>query len=139
MATLAMNDAEAIDASLEIAATHCDDITPLVFDRFFAERPEARAFFHLDDIDPRARGRMLVEILVLLNDSARGEGYVPPTLATIAADHVSYGIHGRDLYIAFFDALRSVLAELLAADWTPDYAAAWDRQCDVLLHAIPAG
>lgn len=131
-------DAQAIDRSLEIAAERCEDLTPPVYARFFAQRPDARAYFQLDEIDPRARGRMLAELLVMLADSARGEGYVRPTLATIVADHVSYGVRGAALYAALLAALREVLAELLGGDWTDETATAWERQCALFLAGIPA-
>ena len=100
-------------------------------------RPDARALFQLDDVDPRSHGRMLSEILCLLLDSAKGEDYVRPTLRTIAADHVSYGIRNADLYSAFLDALIQVIGTLLDDDETTARARAWKRQRDALLAALP--
>lgn len=125
-----------LERSFEVAAERGGDITPLVFARFFEIAPKAEALFQLDTLDPQARGRMLAEMLTMLVDQARGEGYVGPTLATIAADHVAYGVEDFSLYEAWLDALTDVVRALNAAEWSSDIAAAWRHQSDQFLHAL---
>lgn len=133
---IALDCAVLLERSFEVAAERGGDITPLVFARFFEIAPKAEALFQLDTIDPQARGRMLAEMLTMLADQARGESYVGPTLATIAADHVAYGVEDFSLYEAWLDALTDVVRDLNAAGWTPEIAAAWQRQRAQFLSAL---
>ena len=125
-----------LERSFEVAAERGGDITPLVFARFFEIAPKAEAFFELDTLDPQARGRMLAEMLTMLVDQARGEGYVEPTLATIAADHVAYGVEDFSLYEAWLEALTDVVRVLNAAQWSPQIALAWQLQSSQFLGAL---
>lgn len=129
------DDAELIERSLDLAAACGEDITPFVFDRFFAAAPSAHAYFHLDELDPRAHGRMLAEVLTLMIDAARGETYVAPTFRTQVADHQSYGVIDRGLYAGFLAALIAVVAELAGDGWTAAMRSAWMRQADRLIRA----
>ncbi|CAH0495427.1 globin [Novosphingobium sp. CECT 9465] len=133
---IVLDCAALLERSFEVAAERGGDITPLVFARFFEIAPKAEALFQLDTLDPQARGRMLAEMLTMLVDQARGEGYVGPTLATIAADHVAYGVEDFSLYEAWLDALTDVVRDLNAAGWTPEIAAAWQRQRGQFLSAL---
>jgi len=128
-------DAELIERSLELVAACGEDITQSVFDRFFAAAPAAHGYFHLDDIDPRARGRMLAEVLTLIVDGARGETYVGPTFRTQVADHQSYGVIDQGLYAAFLTALITVIHDLSGDGWSTDMQTAWARQADRLMRA----
>ena len=47
-----------IERSFEIAAERCDDLTPLVYRRLHAERPETRAMFRTEGSD-LVKGSML--------------------------------------------------------------------------------
>lgn len=129
-------DAALLDESLEQAAALCEDLTPLVYARFFELRPDAQIYFQLNELDPRSHGRMLAEVLCLLQDSAKGEDYVRPTLQTIAKDHVSYGVTETAFYRDFLVALQAALETLLGKHWQPAWSAAWQRQCAALLAAL---
>ena len=130
------SNADLLEASFERAAEAGGDITPLVFARFFECAPHAAGLFQLDTIDPQARGRMLAEMLTILLDHARGEAYVGPTLATIAADHVAYGVEDRALYADWLQALADVVHGLCGAAWTAETAAAWRQECARFLSAL---
>jgi hemoglobin-like flavoprotein len=131
-----VDDVALIEQSLEIAAARCEDLTPLVYERFFVRRPDAKPYFEMHDLDPRSHGRMLAEILVLLLDNARHERYVGPTLKTMVSDHESYGVLDRSFYAAFLEALEEVMAGLVAREWTPSMAAAFGRQRAALLETL---
>ena len=131
-----MGDITLIERSLELAAERCEDLTPFVYEWFFVLRPDARPYFELHDLDPRSHGRMLAEILCLLLDVARGEKYVGPTLRTMVGDHESYGIVDRSYYTAFLKALQDVVADFAAGAWTPQIAAAWDRERAAMLKPL---
>ncbi|WP_068070470.1 globin [Novosphingobium lentum] len=131
-----LDNAALLDASFERAADHGGDITPLVFARFFELAPKAEALFQLDTLDPQARGRMLAEMLTILLDQAGGESYVGPTLATIAADHVAYGVVGQDLYGHWIEALTATVRDLNGPAWTAGMAAAWKCETGKFLAAL---
>lgn len=134
--TIQLDPAALLEQSFEVAAERGGDITQLVFARFFEIAPQAEAFFELDTLDPQARGRMLAEMLTMLVDQARGEGYVAPTLATIAADHVAYGVEDFGLYEAWLRALTDVVQDLNGAAWSPEIAKAWRCQSGQFLGAL---
>lgn len=119
--------------SLELAAERCEDLTPLVYDEFFALAPDARAFFSMDEL---SRGRMLQEVISLLLDQADERGYVTTVADTLGSDHRSYGDITGTHYRLFFDALRATLCKLLAESWSGDFDAAWRRQGDRLGRAF---
>jgi len=129
------SDAAILDETLELAAARCEDLTPLVYQRFFALRPEAHALFNVPDptMPPLGCGQMLFEIISLLTDAAAGKPHVAPYMHQIASDHVSFQVTGDALYRDFLTALMDVLAQLLGSHWTDRHAAAWARQADVLL------
>lgn len=134
--TARLDHAALIERSLEGAAERGGDITSLVFERFFALVPQAECLFEQDMHDPQGRGRMLAEMFTILIDQARGEGYVEPTLATIAADHVAYGVEGPELYAAWLEAVGAVVRDLNGPGWSAEMAAAWHSQSGRFLAAL---
>lgn len=131
--THAVNAFEAMEESLEKVAEACGDLTPAVYERFFAIHPEARSLFRLDD---RTRGRMLGEILEILLELAQAHAYMPATIEELAKDHASYGHIPLDLYRDLLGALIGVMADGLGDAWTEAYAAAWRRQVERLMELI---
>ena len=113
-----------MEASLEALAEVAGDVTPSVYARFFARRPETQALF----IDELGRGRMLYEILQTCLEFAEGRHYAPGSLASLAGDHRSYGDFPLVCYREFLDDLLAVMAEALGPQWTPQVAAAWGNQ-----------
>lgn len=132
----APDHAALLERSFAGAAERGGDITPLVFERFFALAPQAECLFAQDSLDPQGRGRMLAEMLTILIDQARGEGYVGPTLATIAADHVAYGVEDSGLYAAWLEAVMGVVRDLNGPLWSAEIAAAWQSQSGRFLAAL---
>lgn len=135
--TAATDDAVLLEASLEIAAGRCEDLTPLVFARFLELQPDSAGLFTEDDLAVNRRGRMLQEITFLLLHHAAGESYVPVNVQSTASDHTAYGVYDPALYTAFFVAYTDVLAALLGDDWNSAYASAWQRQSEALLSNLP--
>ena len=87
-------------------------------------------------LDARTRGRMLNEVLTLLLETARHEGYMRATVEGLAKDHESYGHIPPALYRGFLDALLATMADLLKMGWTVETDAAWRAQADRLLELI---
>lgn len=133
------DDHAVLHHTLELAATRCEDLTPLVFQRFFERRPDAASLFTVPDPNapPLGCGQMLYEIICLLGDAATGQSYIGSYLHDIAEDHKRYAVFDASLYADFLAALVDVLAGLLGADWQPAHAAAWQRQSAQLLQHLP--
>ncbi len=130
------SDFDLMDASLDGVAEKGFDITEDVYAAFFEKRPDARQYFKFEDIDPQGQGRMLTELLELLQDQARGRLHVRSSVRTIAADHLSYGVAALDLYTDFIEALRTTLRDSAGEAWTPETDAAWRRQAERLVKTI---
>lgn len=130
----------AMEATLGAAAAACDDLTPPVYDRFFARHPEARALFNDSKtrfrLEERTRGRMLNEVIDLLMALAAGETYAQETIDQSAREHASYGAIAPGAYQGLLDALFEVLAELAGPAWTPIAEAAWRRQAERLMSIV---
>ena len=60
---MTLSDLVAIHESLELAAERVDDLVPLVYERFFALRPDASQLFGNDAL---GRGRMFNETLTMI-------------------------------------------------------------------------
>lgn len=119
------SDNDLMMQSLELAAERCEDISPLVYETFFALAPDARALFNMDRL---SKGRMLNESLSLLLDQADGRSYVATVADTFQRDHLSYGAITAAHYRIFFEALLATLRTLLADSWSDAHEAAWSRQ-----------
>ena len=65
-----ISDVDLIEQTLERLADAKDDITPLVYQRFFRRSPDAEPLFVQDD--GLSGGRMLNEVLMTLLDQAAG-------------------------------------------------------------------
>ncbi len=113
-----------IELSFELAASHCADLTPLVYQRLFTEHPETQAMFRSQG-SALVKGSMLALTIEAILDFA-GERRGPFRL--IACEVVSHDGYGtpRELFIAFFAVIRDTLRELLGDQWSPAMAQAWD-------------
>jgi hemoglobin-like flavoprotein len=105
------------------------DITPTLFDRFFATFPEQRApFINLD----AAAGRMTNETIEAMIGLATNEQWVPTTIINFVDLHRNYGDFPASLYDAFIDMTVDALAEAAGAAWTKDSNTAWRAQANRL-------
>jgi hypothetical protein len=127
--TIGSNMLSAMEAPL-FAITEADiDITPALFDRFFATFPEQRApFLNLD----AAAGRMTNETIEAMIGLATNEHWVPTTIINFVDLHRNYGDFSASLYAAFIDITVDSLAQAAGTAWTTDSSAAWRIQADHL-------
>ena len=120
---------EAMEAPLFAIADSDIDITPALFDRFFATFPEQRApFLNLD----AAAGRMTNETIEAMIGLASNEHWVPTTIINFVDLHRNYGDFPASLYAAFIDMTVDALAHAAGATWTDESNAAWRAQADRL-------
>jgi hemoglobin-like flavoprotein len=112
-----------IQRSFELASVRCDDLTPLVYRRLFAEHPEAQAMFRSQGSD-LVKGSMLASTIEAVLDFASERSGHFRLIECEAASHDGYGTP-RELFVAFFVVIAATLRELLGADWSNEIDDAW--------------
>jgi hemoglobin-like flavoprotein len=130
--------ANPIAQSFELAAARCDDLTPPIYRRLFAEHPEAQAMFRTDGSD-LVRGSMLaLTIEAILDFAGERRGHFRMIQCEVAS-HDAYGTP-HQLFIAFFRVIRDVLRDILGAEWSADIDVAWEKLLGEIaaFAAIPA-
>lgn len=114
--------------SFEIAATRCEDLTPLVYRRLFRAHPEAEAMFRRDGGD-LVKGSMLAfTIDAILDFAGERRGH----FRMIECEIMSHGAYGipPELFNTFFRIIAETLRELLEADWSMEIENAWGKLLD---------
>lgn len=125
-----MDQLDLILLSLETAAEKADDLTPLVYPRFFKQYPEAKIEFG-NDPDDYSKGRMLVNLLMEVMGQAENKIY-PGNIRRWIIDHLEYGVK-PEMYTVMLSCLRDVVKELNGNVWNNDIEAAWQAQFDKLM------
>jgi hemoglobin-like flavoprotein len=115
-------DATAITLSLERVAERGDP-APLVYARVFAAHPEMEKLF-VRDVDGGVRGNMLAEALSAILDFIEADAYGGNLFRIEIVNHENLGVP-RDVFPAFFMAMRDAFAEILGTEWTDEFDAAW--------------
>lgn len=119
----------ALEAPLFAIAEADIDITPALFERFFATFPDQRApFLNLE----AAAGRMTNETIEAMIGLATNEHWVPTTIINFVDLHRNYGDFPASLYAAFIDITVDTLADAAGDAWTSESNAAWRAQADRL-------
>jgi hemoglobin-like flavoprotein len=112
-----------IQQSFELAATRCEDLTPLVYRRLFSEHPEAENMFRRE-ADDLVKGSMLAMCIEAILDFTGERSGRFRMIDCEAQSHDAYGT-SRQLFGAFFGVIADALREILGADWTPAMEDAW--------------
>ena len=110
--------------SLELAASRCADLTPLVYQRLFDAHPETRAMFRTQGSELVMGSMLALTTEAILDFAGERSGHFR-LIACEVASHDAYGT-SRELFIAFFAVIRDTLRDLLGDEWSPDIAQAWD-------------
>lgn len=112
-----------IEESLERLAGRAGDPTKAVYARLFARYPETEALF-VRDADGAVKGEMLAKMIECALDLAGPNAYAANFVACEVINHDGVSV-SREVFPRFFDVAVETFAELMGADWTPAYAAAW--------------
>jgi hemoglobin-like flavoprotein len=112
-----------IEQSFELAAERCDDLTPLVYRRLHAERPETLALFRTEGSE-LVKGSMLAMTIEAILDFAGPRSGKFRMIECEATSHDSYGTP-RELFVAFFGVILRTLQEILGSEWTAEMDQAW--------------
>ncbi len=119
-------DAAAILRSLDLVAEHGDPAAA-VYRRLFAAYPSMEALF-VRDVDGGVRGNMLAEAVSAIIDFVGTNVYGANLMKIEVVNHENLGVP-RDVFPAFFLAMRDTFAETLGSAWTKEIDTAW---CDLL-------
>jgi hemoglobin-like flavoprotein len=119
------SSANPIEQSFELAAARCDDLTPLVYRRLHAERPETLTMFRTEGSE-LVKGSMLSMTIEAILDFAGPRHGKFRMIECEIASHDAYGTP-RELFVAFFGVIAQTLQEVLGAEWTADMDDAWRR------------
>jgi hemoglobin-like flavoprotein len=116
-------DAEAITESLELVGERCADPTAQVYARLFARHPEMEALF-VRDTDLSVRGNMLQQVIEAILDIGGRGAFGRNLVRAEVVNHENLGVP-RDVFPAFFDAVRETFRGIAGEAWTPAMEAAW--------------
>jgi hemoglobin-like flavoprotein len=118
-------DAEAIEASLELAGERGGDLTAVVYGRLFERQPQMRALFWRDTHDS-IKGEMLMRVFEAILDFVRARQFADHMIRTEVVTHAGYDVP-PDVFATFFGLVAEVVQEVCGPDWTPAMAQAWRR------------
>jgi hemoglobin-like flavoprotein len=112
-----------IERSFELAAERCEDLTPLVYRRLHAERPETLTMFRTEGSEI-VKGSMLAMTIEAILDFAGPRSGKFRMIECEVMSHDAYGTP-RDLFVAFFGVIMRTLQEVLGSEWTAEMDQAW--------------
>jgi hemoglobin-like flavoprotein len=117
--------ADAIEASLRVAAERGGDLTPRVYALLFEREPELVSLFWRDT-DGAIRGEMLMKVIETILDFIGARRYADHLIHAEAANHGGYGVPAAT-FATFFGILAEVVRESCGSRWTEGMEIAWSR------------
>jgi hemoglobin-like flavoprotein len=111
-----VSDVRLLRDTLELTLARDDSFPTKFYERLFAAHPEVRPLFHRSS--PGAQNKMFAQKLTMLVDHLDDPAWLDRELATLAANHTSYGVTA-EMYPWVGDALIATLAEACDDGWTP--------------------
>ncbi|HEY0850221.1 MAG TPA: globin [Bradyrhizobium sp.] len=131
-----MSSTNLIARSFELAAERCEDLTPLVYRRLHAERPETLTMFRSEGGE-LVKGSMLALAIEAILDFAGPRSGKFRMIECEVVSHDDYGTP-RELFVSFFGVIRDTLRDLLGREWSCDIDEAWeDLLADIAVLAVP--
>jgi hemoglobin-like flavoprotein len=119
-----MTRAALIEQSLELAAERCGDLTPLVYERLFAQQPQMLPLFWRDS-GGAIKGEMLARVFEAILDFIGERHYAHHLIQCEVVTHAGYEVP-PDVFCTFFPVVAATLREVVGADWTPEIEQAWE-------------
>ena len=114
---------ELVTLSFELAAERCEDLTPLVYARLFAQQPQMQPHFWRDT-SGAIKGEMLARVIEAILDFVDERQYAHRLIQCEVMTHDGYDVP-PDVFATFFGVVAETMRELLAVEWTADIDAAW--------------
>ena len=119
-----MDRAALIEQSLELAAERCPDLTPLVYERLFAQQPQMQALFWRDT-NGAIKGEMLARVFEAILDFIGPRLYAHHLIQCEVVTHAGYDVP-PDVFCTFFPVVAETLREVIGKAWTPELEQAWE-------------
>lgn len=132
----AMTDQELIWSSLEAAASHCEDLAPPVYERFFAREPRVAEIFATGtgEAPNIPMGNMVYELIALVTDGI-DNGTVDSITLSTAVTHLGWGID-LALYRSLLDALTDAVRDASGDAWMDETRLAWHRRTALIMGSL---
>jgi hemoglobin-like flavoprotein len=118
-----MIDGSLVEQSFELAAQHCGDITPRVYEKLFEKYPEMLPLF-ARDTNGNVRGEMLTRTIEAIFDYIGPNSYAENFLRCEVVTHAGYDVP-PEIFSKFFDVLAETLRDILGSSWSPAMAREW--------------
>jgi hemoglobin-like flavoprotein len=119
------DDAAVIADTLERVAERVGDPTPLIFERLFAELPDAEALF-VRDKGGLVRGQMFQVTMESLLDFIGDRSYGANLIQIERVNHQGLGVE-PEMFDRFYLTVMATFKAVLADDWTAEMEAVWSR------------
>jgi hemoglobin-like flavoprotein len=121
-----MNDeAAVITDTLERVAARVGDPMPLIFERLFAEMPEAEALF-IRDKGGLVRGQMFQVTMESLLDFLGDRSYGANLIQIERVNHQGLGVE-PEMFDQFYLTVMATFKAILGDDWNAEMEAVWTR------------
>ena len=111
--------------SFELAAEHCEDLTPLVYERLFRDYPETASMFRREE-NNLVKGSMLAMAIEAILDFVGEQRQSFRMIECEVLSHEAYGT-SPELFGVFFRVVADTMHEVLGTQWSPAIDAAWTR------------
>jgi hemoglobin-like flavoprotein len=115
--------AQAIEASLEIAAEKGGDLTPRVYALLFRRQPQIEAHFWRDR-NNSIKGEMLMRVIEAILDFIGERHNADHLIQCEVITHEGYDVP-REVFRTFFGLVAEVVRDTCGDDWTEAMESAW--------------
>ena len=117
--------ADAIAESLALVAERCGDLTPLVYERLFAQYPQMKELFWRDTTGA-IKGEMLAKVFEIILDFVGENHFASNMIQCEVVTHSGYDVP-PEVFRIFFGIVAQTIREQLGEDWTHEVDAAWSE------------
>ena len=119
------DDAAVITETLERVSERVGDPMPLIFQRLFAEQPEAEALF-IRDKGGLVRGQMFQVTMESLLDFLGDRSYGANLIQIERVNHQGLGVE-PEVFDTFYHVVHATFRDILGADWTGEMETVWEQ------------
>lgn len=119
------DEAAIITETLERVAERVGDPTPLIFERLFAEMPDAEALF-VRDKGGLVRGQMFQVTMESLLDFLGDRSYGANLIEIERVNHQGLGVE-PEMFDRFYLTVMATFKDVLGSDWTAEMETVWSR------------
>lgn len=122
--------------SFELVIEREPNITHRFYGILFSRYPQVKPLFGRNS--QAQQEKMLAEALTAVIDKLEDASWLEEKLMALGAKHVDYGVTD-EMYPWVAECLISALAEVAAADWTPEHQKAWTEALNAIASIMLRG